>query len=213
MIAHCRTALAGYKCPKRVELRDELPAHGHRQAAEVPPAGPLLGGTGPPGQLRGRRGQIGGPAAPPDRAAAASRAPAPGPVPEPVGHRRDVHSGASSMGAWPTSGATSRRQSGRRPPSAGRRPAAPGCPPPRGAARRLPHPTEAVPVAARAGQQQGERPGRLQVGGVGRGPVQPSGQVDVGLDHIGRHPGRVDAADAEHPADGLFGGGAGRVGR
>jgi fatty-acyl-CoA synthase len=25
IIAHCRTALAGYKCPKRVELRDELP--------------------------------------------------------------------------------------------------------------------------------------------------------------------------------------------
>ncbi len=25
VIAHCRTALAGYKCPKRVELRDELP--------------------------------------------------------------------------------------------------------------------------------------------------------------------------------------------
>jgi fatty-acyl-CoA synthase len=25
VIAHCRTSLAGYKCPKRVELRDELP--------------------------------------------------------------------------------------------------------------------------------------------------------------------------------------------
>jgi acyl-CoA synthetase (AMP-forming)/AMP-acid ligase II len=25
VIAHCRTVLAGYKCPKRVELRDELP--------------------------------------------------------------------------------------------------------------------------------------------------------------------------------------------
>jgi len=25
VIAHCRTALAGYKCPKQVELRDELP--------------------------------------------------------------------------------------------------------------------------------------------------------------------------------------------
>jgi len=25
VIAHCRTALAGYKCPKRVELREELP--------------------------------------------------------------------------------------------------------------------------------------------------------------------------------------------
>jgi fatty-acyl-CoA synthase len=25
VIAHCRTVLAGYKCPKQVELRDELP--------------------------------------------------------------------------------------------------------------------------------------------------------------------------------------------
>ena len=25
VIAHCRTALAGYKCPKQVELRQELP--------------------------------------------------------------------------------------------------------------------------------------------------------------------------------------------
>ena len=30
--------------------------HGHRQAPEVPPAGPLLGGTGPPGQLTGAGG-------------------------------------------------------------------------------------------------------------------------------------------------------------
>ena len=35
--------------------------HGHRQAPEVPPAGPLLGGTGPPGQLTAAVG--GGPGA------------------------------------------------------------------------------------------------------------------------------------------------------
>ena len=43
--------LAGYKCPKRVEFRDELAPHRHRQAAEVQAAGPVLGGPGAPGQL------------------------------------------------------------------------------------------------------------------------------------------------------------------
>ena len=54
LIAHCREHLAGYKCPKRVEFRDELDPHGHRQAAEVQAARGVLGGSRPPGELNRR---------------------------------------------------------------------------------------------------------------------------------------------------------------
>ena len=51
VIAWTKQKLAGYKCPKKVEFRDELAAHRHRQAPEVQAASPVLGGPRPPGQL------------------------------------------------------------------------------------------------------------------------------------------------------------------
>ena len=54
IIAHCRGRIAGYKIPKRVEFRDELAAHRHRQDPEVQAARAVLGGLGAPGQLTGR---------------------------------------------------------------------------------------------------------------------------------------------------------------
>ena len=53
IIAHA-AKLAGYKCPKRVEFRDDARPHGHRQAAEVQAARAVLGGLRPPGELTAR---------------------------------------------------------------------------------------------------------------------------------------------------------------
>ena len=53
IIAHCRGRIAGYKIPKRVEFRDELAAHRHRQDPEVQAARVVLEGLGAPGQLTG----------------------------------------------------------------------------------------------------------------------------------------------------------------
>ncbi len=46
LITHCRRSLAGYKCPKRIEFYEALPAHRHRQAAEVQAAREVLGRPG-----------------------------------------------------------------------------------------------------------------------------------------------------------------------
>ena len=40
-----------------------------------------------------------------------------------------------------------------------------------------------------------------------RGPGPTGGELHVRRHHVGRHPGGVDAADAEHPVHGLLGGG------
>ncbi len=51
LIAFTKTKLAGYKCPKAVEFRDALAAHGHGQAAEVQVARAVLGRSDKAGQL------------------------------------------------------------------------------------------------------------------------------------------------------------------
>ncbi len=53
---HCRRALAGYKCPKQVEFRRELPRTATGQAAEIQVASPVLGGPRSPGELIPRAG-------------------------------------------------------------------------------------------------------------------------------------------------------------
>ena len=56
----------------------------------------------------------------------------------------------------------------------------------------------------RPGQQVGERPGRLQIGGIATGTVDLGGQGHVGGDHVGWDAGAVDATDTEHPLHALF---------
>ena len=51
IIAHCRGKIAGYKIPKRIEFRDALAAHGHRQDPEVQAARVVLEGLRAPGEL------------------------------------------------------------------------------------------------------------------------------------------------------------------
>ena len=43
VIAFCKERLAGYKCPKKIEFRDELGPNGHRQAPKVQAPRTLLG--------------------------------------------------------------------------------------------------------------------------------------------------------------------------
>ena len=51
LIAYCRERLAGFKCPKRIELPRRAGPHRHRQAAEVQAPRALLGRSGAQGQL------------------------------------------------------------------------------------------------------------------------------------------------------------------
>ena len=196
MIAHCRTVLAGYKCPKEVELRDQLPAHGHRQAAEVPAPGPLLGGPGPPGQLTADDGPVG-----PSELPARSQAPAPS-------WSASRRSGGPSTPGTPASG----------------RGRCPGPPPAASwGARRPCVGPRPVERAGRGTVQEEDRhvdcvePGTVAPGRAmtqtGNGPMQgrrgrrpagprPAVRATWASTTSARDPGWVDARGIEHPAHG-----------